>query len=374
LADESKTLVALKAEARALVVYSRVGGGHLSAARALAAELEGTGRCSARLVDVYVDCGRWPVTRFPSIYAELARNHPHLWWLIYRAASRRLNPNWIIGRFVRPRLHQLVMRERPDLIVSALPAVNGLLTEAARAVGARLEVVLTDWHSVHPYWTAPGVDHYTTPTESARDDCVKYGAPLAAIDVVGIPVRREFAATAEHPRPTGRFTILAMMGAEGSPRALRNVAALADADLDAQLIVVCGRNEDLRHQIMRLRARVPMRVFGFVDEIGRLMRSSDLLVTKAGGVTLAEAFCSNLPVVIHDVLPGQEAGNLEYVLAQGGVAYAPTPAALVRTVEALIADAARRDALAACGARLARPNATQEIAANLLRRLDAARA
>ena len=356
------------------MVYSRVGGGHLSAARALAAELEATERCTARIVDIYVDCGRGPVTRFPAIYAELARNHPHLWWLIYRSASRRINPSWIVGRFVRPGLHQLVMRERPDLLVSALPAINGLVAEAAATVAARVEVVLTDWHSVHPYWTAPGVDHYTTPTQSARDDCIRYGARPEAIDVVGIPVRREFAAPAEQPRPAGRFTVLAMMGAEGSPRALRNLAALAESDLDVELVVVCGRSEDLRQHIMRLRARVPMRVLGFVEDVASLMRSCDMLVTKAGGVTLAEAFCCGLPVVIHDVLPGQEAGNLEYVLAQGAVAFAPTPAALVRSVEALMADAGRRKALAECGRRLARPHAARQIAASVLRRLDAARA
>ena len=355
------------------MVYSRVGGGHLSAARALAAEFEASGVATS-LVDAYVDCGRWPVTRFPAIYAELARHHPHLWWLVYRAAARPLNPSWVVGGFLRRGLAQRMQRERPNVVVSVLPAVNGLLAAAVRPYGARLEVVLTDWHSVHPYWVARGVDHYTASTESAADDCVRYGASREAIDVLGIPVRREFALPAA-PRPqTQRLTILAMMGAEGSPRALRNLAALASSTLDAQLVVVCGRSQDLRSQIQHLRARLPMQVLGFAEDVETLMRSADVLVTKAGGVTLAEAFCTGIPVVVHDVLPGQESGNLEYVLARGAVAYASTPRRLVRTLAELETDPARRALLADCGARLARPHAAQQIVANVLRRLESARA
>jgi UDP-N-acetylglucosamine:LPS N-acetylglucosamine transferase len=365
---------------KVIVLYSRVGGGHLSAARALADRLEASRRCSAQLVDIYVDCGRFPVTLFPAVYAELARNHPRLWSLIYHGSERRGNPSSVVGPFLRTGLKQLMRDERPDLIVSVLPAINGLLSEAAPMVGARLEVVLTDWHSVHPFWQAPGVDHYTAPTESARDDCVRFGAPPQAVDVVGIPVRRQFAEPSKASRDeqlTGlglmpeRFTILAMVGAEGSPRALRNVAELAKSDVNGQLLVVCGHSHELRQQVEHLPAKMPVRALGYVENIADLMRASDLLITKAGGLTLAEAFCCHIPVVIHDVLPGQEAGNLEYVQQLGAVVYAPTPSGLVHSVVRLATDDRRRAALARCGAQLARPRATEQIVANLLGRLDA---
>jgi UDP-N-acetylglucosamine:LPS N-acetylglucosamine transferase len=353
-------------------VYSRVGGGHLSAARALAAELEATGSCTAQLVDAYVECGRWPVTRFPTLYANVARHHPLIWSLLYSSTSHRLmSPSWVIAPFLRRRLRRRLRRERPDVVVSALPVVNGLLAGGAARVGARLEVVLTDWHSVHPFWQAHGVDYYTTPTESARADCIRFGAPPEAIDVVGIPIRREFAVKRAPVKRRERFTVLAMVGAEGSPRALRNIAALASSDLDAQLIVVCGRNSELRKQVEQLPARISLKTLGFVEDIAELMRSADVLVTKAGGLTLAEAFCCGVPVVIHDVLAGQEAGNLEYVLAHDAVEYALTPAMLVRTVGELAADAARRARLVQRGTALARPDAARQIATNVLRRLDA---
>jgi processive 1,2-diacylglycerol beta-glucosyltransferase len=255
--------------------------------------------------------------------------------------------------------------------------VNGVVAECVHP----FEVVLTDWHSVHRFWVAPGVDHYTTPTESARLDCIRYGAPASAVEVVGLPVRRAFALPfdpAERARCLSglgldprRFTVLMMVGAEGSPGALRNVARLARTALsEAQLVVVCGRNATLRRRVEALPRNVPVRALGFVDNVAELMRSADVLVTKAGGLTLAEAFCCGVPVVVHDLLPGQEAGNLAYVLGEHAVEYAPRPAQLARTVKALQSDPARRADLVAQARRLARPQAADEIADGLLARLS----
>ena len=364
---------------RALVVYSRVGGGHLSAARALGAELEARG-ADVQLVDAYLQCGRFPTTWFPRAYATLARHRPGLWALVYFGSDRLLQPTRALAPFVRNGFLQLMRTAQPEVVISVLPAINGLLASAAGRAGARLEVVLTDWHSVHRFWVAPGVDHYTAPTDSAREDCIRFGAPAQRVEVIGIPVRAEFAGSRDDQREALasldldplRFTILAMVGAEGSPRALRNIARLAQAaDLaDAQLVVICGNNTELRERIERLPARMRVRALGFVHDVARLMRAADLLVTKAGGVTLAEAFSCGVPVVVHDVLPGQEAGNLEYVLDRQAVLYAPAPGALARLVAELRADARRRADLAAHGARLARPQATRQIVDGVLQRLD----
>jgi UDP-N-acetylglucosamine:LPS N-acetylglucosamine transferase len=161
-----------------------------------------------------------------------------------------------------------------------------------------------------------------------------------------------------------------MVGAEGSPRALDNLSRLAQRDLDAQLIVICGRNDVLRQRVTAMPSHMPIRAVGFVEHVADLMRSADLLLTKAGGLTLAEAFSCDVPVVVHDLLPGQEAGNLEFVLEHGAVEFAHGPRHLAQIVGDLIEQPARREALAARGARLARPHAAREIAANLVRRLD----
>ncbi len=353
---------------RVLLVYSRVGGGHLSAARALAEAFEAEGH-TTRLVDVYLECGRFPVTLFPRAYAEMARHHPRLWAMLFHGSNRGLDPKRVLGPFLRTGLRGLMQEERPDLVISVLPMVNGLLAEVCDTT----EVVLTDWHSVHRFWVAKGVGHYTAPTPSARQDCVRFGAPADAVDIVGIPVRRAFADAAQQESTKHeQFTVLMMVGAEGSPRALDNLRGLAQLDRDAQIVVVCGRNEELRQQVESLPTRLRVQALGFVEDIATLMRSADILVTKAGGLTLAEAFCCSVPVVVYDVLPGQEAGNLDYALSQGAVVHSTSPRHLVGIVRDLHADATRRSALAASGRRLACPHAATQIAANILERKSGA--
>jgi UDP-N-acetylglucosamine:LPS N-acetylglucosamine transferase len=165
---------------RVVVVYSRVGGGHLSAARALAEELESSGRATAKIVDAYLECARFPLTVFPKAYARLARDHPRLWSMVYHASNTSLvDSTKVLGPFLRQGFRRMLADERPDVVVSVLPAVNGLLAQAAAEHGVRLEVVLTDWYAVHHSWVARGVDHYTVPTESARPDCNPVGVPGA---------------------------------------------------------------------------------------------------------------------------------------------------------------------------------------------------
>ena len=352
--------------ARALVIYSRVGGGHLSAARALAEAFEATAAVQTRLVDAYLECARFPVTLFPWAYAELARHHPQLWALLFQGSNRGLDPKRVLGPFLRQGLRKCIAEYRPDVVVSVLPVINGLVAEVA----PRTEVVLTDWHSVHRFWVARGVDCYTAPTESARLDCIRFGAPPERVEVIGIPVRRAFAAIYQAPSAKhDRFTVLMMVGAEGSPRALANVQRLSQLDLDAQVLVVCGRNEELRRRVQALPRRLTVEALGFVDNIAELMRGADVLVTKAGGLTLAEAFCCAVPVVVYDVLPGQEAGNLAYALSQAAVAHARSPGQLGRVISELYSDSARRAELAQRGHALARPDAATRIVANVLKRL-----
>ena len=128
-----------------------------------------------------------------------------------------------------------------------------------------------------------------------------------------------------------------MVGAEGSPAALAHLRALAMhrsmptcwscADAIGALL---RRLERLAKRQGRMSAsRNTLRPLGFVQQIADLMVACDVLVTKTGGVTLAEAFCCGLPVLAFDPLPGQEEGNARYVVGRGAAVLARSPSHLV---------------------------------------------
>ncbi len=100
-----------------------------------------------------------------------------------------------------------------------------------------------------------------------------------------------------------------MAGGEGGGKLLSTALALARAKLPIEMVVVCGRNEPLEQKLTELSASLPtpMHVLGFTDKIPEYFRAVDLLVTKAGPGTLAEANAAQLPVIVYDYVPGPRA-------------------------------------------------------------------
>ena len=99
-------------------------------------------------------------------------------------------------------------------------------------------------------------------------------------------------------------------------RRLRDAVArrLAATGTDAQLVVICGRNERLRQALQRSATDwpIPVQVCGFVDNMQEWMAASDCVISKAGPGTIAEALICGLPILVSGFIPGQEAGNVSY--------------------------------------------------------------
>ncbi len=142
--------------------------------------------------------------------------------------------------------------------------------------------------------------------------------------------------------------------------------AIASSVPSAQLIIVAGRNAALQQQLKTTTWEIPTQLYGFASNMPELMGVSDVLVTKAGPGTLSEAFIAGLPVIISGFIPGQEEGNVHYVLEHQAGAYAPDPAKIVSLVqEWLQPDDDTLSQMAANAAALARPQAATIIAQRL---------
>ena len=376
-------------DVRVQIVSSRVGGGHQSVAEALRqAIVDVTGSAATVWVDdLYVQHGRFPLSRFPWIYATITRRSPRLWRMIFDATNRppsgpRLN--WIGDHLGGPSLMHLIRSRQPDAVVTVLPGTTGFVARSVLRSGvqANVEVVITDWADVHLGWASTFPAHYTVPTENAAQTLTSVGIQPAAVDVPGFPVREQFAriehglAARRQARdrlnlPHDRFLILVMVGAEGSPAALAHLAALARTPLDAEILVVCGRNGRLYRRVQKLSGGNPIRPLGFVENIAELMVASDILVTKTGGVTLAEAVCAGLPVLAFDPLPGQEEGNARYMVAAGAAELAESPSHLASLATELRWLPERLATIAASGRLLAAPHASRKAARAIVERIAA---
>jgi 1,2-diacylglycerol 3-beta-galactosyltransferase len=134
------------------------------------------------------------------------------------------------------------------------------------------------------------------------------------------------------------------------------------------LAVITGRNKHLKTRLENYKWNIPAYIYGFVNNMPSLMQAADILASKAGPGTISEALICQLPIILYSYMPGQEDGNIDYVVEEGVGHWAPETKKFVAVINQWVENpqslaAARRACL-----RLARPDAAMEIAAELTRR------
>ena len=239
------------------------------------------------------------------------------------------------GRRLRAAIHVA----RPDLIVSVHPLCARLAADTLRREGHPTphHCVVTDLASIHRCWAAPDVAAFYVATPHAAAALALHAIPARRIRVTGLPLRRAFAApppTTPRPVPDGDPAPRVLMLDGGrATRALEPAArALLAADPPLRLTIVCGGNARLRHRLARIAAGRAT-VLGWCDDMAGMMHASDIVVTKAGSVTLAEAWSQGRPVLVYHVFPGQEEGNVALLKRDAGEGYVPAVGALPAAVQ-----------------------------------------
>ena len=374
---------------RVLVLTSDTGAGHRSVSRALAEAARERPDSPLELVEfdpfgpppAWLACrrpaGRMPaLDRLVALYGPAIVRAPWLWGWVYQAFDNGAGLALalaLFGRAVRERIAAAVEHVEAAAVLSVHPVVNHAMSQARRHLGRRslpLMTVLTDLVSVHRFWACAAVDQYVASSAAAAGRLHDLGIPPPRIATLGIPLRRAFGRTALSAREMrlrvgldpDRHTIVLMGGGDGAGRladTARAIAAIGPRVGALQLVVLTGRNAGARRALGAAAWPVPARVHGFVENIHEYMTAADVIVTKPGSVTVAEALALARPLVLGRPVPGQEEGTVGYVVEGGaGLAYR-TPAEAAEAVAYLLGDPSTRWEMGQRAARLSHPHATE---------------
>ncbi|HTA54788.1 MAG TPA: glycosyltransferase [Candidatus Acidoferrales bacterium] len=318
---------------RALLLISDTGGGHRSAANAIVAALdERSPKFETRIEDVAAHCA-FPLTQLGLGYSMALRYAPPVYGALYYATNGRRRYRALV-RFCEPlyreRLRDLFLDYRPDVIVSVHPLLNHAALRArddAHMQHVPVVTVITDLGKVHESWLVPEADAVVVPAREVYQRALSRGVRPARLRLLGHPIHPKFDDVtgskadlrAQLKLSPATPAVMLMAGGEGGGKLFSTALALARARLPIELVVVCGRNENLEQKLGELSATLPtpMQVLGFTDKIPEYFRAVDLLVTKAGPGTLAEANAAQLPIIVYDYVPGQERGNVDFVRHNG---------------------------------------------------------
>jgi processive 1,2-diacylglycerol beta-glucosyltransferase len=365
--------------ARVLILTASYGSGHNEAARCLAAALTAQG-AEPIVLDHFRTCAHPLFDRLSrAAYVALLRRAPAVWGLAYYLGDRMASDSWMTfgaSRLGAATLGRVLDGLAPDavLTVHATPAVAiATLAEEGRRLPPHVTVV-TDFVA-HSQWIAPGIDHYCVAADEVGHEFVARGIPRERITVSGVTVRSEFAVAidgADARRALGLAddapVVLAMAGSWGGLGRLPDVArALLAAGRPVQGLLVAGRDERLRGALERLTLGSRLRAVGYVADMRRAMAAADLIVTKAGGMTLAEAMAAETPLLLYGSLPGQERRNERFASRAGVALVARDRRQLARLVEHALGDAGLLESLRERIRACRRPDAARTIAELTLR-------
>ncbi|HEY65733.1 MAG TPA: glycosyltransferase [Caldilineae bacterium] len=331
---------------KVLILISETGGGHRSAAEALAEGFHARlgDQVQVRIVDLITEHTFWPLNLLRHTYRPMVDDAMWLWRTIWHLGERPLVIRAIERIFTpltsRPVGHYF-RQQAPDLVVTVHPLVNHAALRVLRRAGLMVPfaTVVTDLVTAPPVWFCPDADLCCVPTEAARERALKCGMPPERVVVTGMPISLKYRRPPVGPQERASIrqrlglhpelpTVLIVSGGEGMGPVGPIATSVADAlarEITAQMIIVCGRNRTLAERLKGLSWPIPVSIQGFVHNMPEWMAASDCIVTKAGPGTICEALCMGLPILLSGFIPGQETGNVPYVVENGVGAYAEDP-------------------------------------------------
>jgi len=366
-----------------LFLFSDTGGGHRSGALAVSQAMTSLygDAATVTLVDVFAELQKWPFDRFSTWYPAMVKGRGLPWKVGFELVDSQAAVDSLtrLARlYIKTPFRQLITRDPVDAIVSFHPIPNRLLAleVAQTGLNVRTATVVLDFLSASAFWFAKGLDLYIVPYPKMIERTRQLNPVPLPMEALGMPVRKRIlngrrlsreAAKASLGLPSSRPLVLLAGGGDGVGPLEEITRRLLKAHPRASLAVITGHNERLHHRLTCLAQTNSLRVEGFTEHMDHWLRAADILVTKAGPNSLAEAFVMGLPTVIYAAIPGQEDGNVTLVKEQGAGIWAPGPSRSVEAVLSLLDDPLRRERMTRQAQSLATPDGSTKIAQRLWR-------
>ncbi len=309
-------------------------------------------------------------------YIGMVKTIPQMYRFLYNRAEKATEVGrfrtWV-HQFTATNLHSVIKEIRPDVVVCTHAFPCGVMSEYKKQFAHAPPVVgvVTDF-VVHSFWIHRNIDGYAVATPEMRGALVARGIPSERIIISGIPVNSSFSRHAKDVMslraslqlPLGRHVVLIMGGGLGIGPLEMMMRALNAVEQPLAAVVIVGKNVRLERRVLETAQQMsyPLRIAHFIENVYDYMHASDLLLSKPGGLTAAEALVANLPMVLVKPLPGQEERNTRFLVERKAAVRAKNQAHLTNLVETLLASPERRSAMGAASRLLARPDAAADVA------------
>jgi processive 1,2-diacylglycerol beta-glucosyltransferase len=355
---------------RILILTAGFGEGHNSAARGIRAGLARVApRIEVELRDLFPETFGLFNEIVRLAYLGVINRWPKSWRYVYDWLEGIQDFNKRFERFrgLKKNLGRLIDRFQPDVVVSTFPPYPYLLEQIlGKDHRCKNVAVVTDSITVNAIWYRSPADYLLVANEQSAAVLRKVRVAVEKIKVFGFPVSPRFADFSRDRelfalrKPRVLYVINA--GKRCAPSLVCNLL-----ELEIELTVAVGRDERLRRAIEWAGRGRKIAIYGWTDDMPRLLCENDLLIGKAGGATVQETIAARCPMIINHVVSGQEEGNAQLIVEThcGAIALS-NDEAISRVRNAFASDATQWHEWSANISKLSRPRASLEIAEFLL--------
>ncbi|HJR05892.1 MAG TPA: glycosyltransferase [Pyrinomonadaceae bacterium] len=365
-----------------LIISSDTGGGHRSAAVAIAAGLQKffAGDSYAVRVVRAIEESHSISARLVGVYNWVLRHRQHwmkyLFWAVnrFRPETREFFYRRSVGY-----VNELFERWCPHVVVSVHPLtqhfIGRVLRELKLADKIPLVTVVTDpCYGFWKGWACDDVRLYLVASEEARQQLIDYGVAPDRIKISGMPVHPKFDLPDERAAQAARsalgldpqkFTVFVNAGWVGGGNIPDIFRELVRGDLDVQAIFLAGNNQELRAEAERVaaHAKFPVKVIGYSEHVEQLMQAANVMISKLGGLTTFEAMACRVPIIadLTTAPMPQEAGAGNMLSKRGAGVLLKRASDIVPAVRHMVEDARYYATMRAATAGLAIPHSTRRI-------------
>lgn len=365
-----------------LIISSDTGGGHRSAAQALAVGLRRFWQGESVTVRIIkaVEESHHITEKLVNLYNWILRNKQgwmkYLYWAVnrFRPETREFFHRRCVG-YVRGTFEKWC----PHIVVSVHPLTQHIFGRILRELNLTSQIplvtVVTDpCYGFWKGWACDDVSLYLVANEEARQQLLDYGVSANKIKISGLPLHPKFREVNEVDAQRARrafgldpekFTVFVNAGWIGGGNIPAIFKELVRGELDVQAIFLAGKNEELRVEAEELAksAKFPVKVIGYSDEIEKLMQSANVMVSKLGGLTTFEALACRLPIIADITTPPmpQEAGTVQLISERGAGILLKRSTDIVPTIRSLMHDEPRYQQMKAATVGLTSSNSTERI-------------
>lgn len=356
---------------KVLLLTAAYGEGHNAAARGLHTALTEAGG-DAEIVDLFALTGGAFYEQTRRGYLDLINRAPNVWATAYALIDKVPTGDLsapFLGK-MRRALAEMIAEKKPASIVSVYP-IYGYIVDQLYPEGTprpfAFHTVVTDSITINSIWYRCQSDSFLVPNPETAEVMIRAGVPEKRVRVLGFPVPPRF--SRDRPvRPDCLPPRVLYMINAGKDQAPGIVARLLQVE-SLHLTVTVGKDEALRARIEEAakQAGKPVEIHGWTPHMPELLMTHHVLIGKAGGATVQECTAACTPMLMTQVVPGQEEGNAQLLFQNECGALCPTPDALAEKIEQLFANGAVEwRAWEQNISRLSRPDASLQIARFLL--------